>query len=59
MRGDPLIREAAGEDVSNPSCFRYLVIAAVQFRTTVSGAASLGFSGSALTRKRCPSLVTA
>ena len=38
---------------------RYLRIAAVQLRTTVSGAASLDFRGVALTRNRCPSFVTA
>jgi hypothetical protein len=46
--------------VSIPSCcIRYLRIAAVQLRTTVSGAATVDFGGVAATRKRCPSLVTA
>lgn len=37
----------------------YLWIAAVQLRTTVKGAAPLDFCGVVVTRKRCPSLVTA
>jgi hypothetical protein len=41
------------------SALRYLWIAAAQLSTTVSGAATLDFGGVALTRKRCPSLVTA
>ena len=49
----------ASEEIGPLRALRYLWIAAVQLRTTVSGAAPLDFCGVALTRNRCPSLVTA